>query len=134
MVADCAKAHGAPIRVGVNSGSIEKEILREEGGVTAQGHAAKALCATRRLLEDAGFRDIVLSLKATDVPLTVRAYELAAAETDYPLHVGVTEAGLPGEGQHQERGGHRQPAASRHRRHRARVADGRPGAGGVCRH
>lgn len=97
MVADCAKAHGAPIRIGVNSGSIEKDILHEEGGVTAQGMLRSAL-RHARLLEDVGFRDIVLSLKATDVPLTVRAYELAAAQTDYPLHVGVTEAGLPGDG------------------------------------
>jgi len=97
LVADCAKMHHAPIRVGVNSGSIEKEILRAEGGVTARGMVKSAL-GHAKLLEDAGFYDIVLSLKATDVPLTVAAYELAAAETDYPLHVGVTEAGLPGDG------------------------------------
>ena len=97
MVADCAKAHHAPIRIGVNSGSIEKDILRAEGGVTAQGMLTSALNHAK-LLEAAGFGDIVLSLKATDVPLTVAAYELAAAQTDYPLHVGVTEAGLPGDG------------------------------------
>ncbi|MCE5343792.1 MAG: flavodoxin-dependent (E)-4-hydroxy-3-methylbut-2-enyl-diphosphate synthase [Eubacteriales bacterium] len=97
LVADCAKAHHAPIRVGVNSGSIDKDILRRDGGVTAQGMLDSAL-AHARLLEAAGFNDIVLSLKATDVPLTVAAYELAAAQTDYPLHVGVTEAGLPGDG------------------------------------
>ena len=97
LVADCAKAHHAPIRIGVNSGSIEKDILRSEGGVTARGMLTSAL-RHAKLLEDAGFQDIVLSLKATDVPLTVAAYTLAAAETDYPLHVGVTEAGLPGEG------------------------------------
>jgi (E)-4-hydroxy-3-methylbut-2-enyl-diphosphate synthase len=97
MVADCARAHGAPIRIGVNSGSIEKDILQEEGGVTAQGMLRSAL-RHARLLEAVGFQDIVLSLKATDVPLTVKAYELAAAQTDYPLHVGVTEAGLPGDG------------------------------------
>jgi len=96
-VADCAKMHHAPIRVGVNSGSIEKEILRSEGGVTAKGMLSSAL-RHARLLEEQGFHDIVLSLKATDVPLTVAAYELAAAQTDYPLHVGVTEAGLPGDG------------------------------------
>ncbi|MDD3412226.1 MAG: flavodoxin-dependent (E)-4-hydroxy-3-methylbut-2-enyl-diphosphate synthase [Eubacteriales bacterium] len=96
-VADCARAHGVPIRIGVNSGSIEKDILRREGGVTARGMLDSAL-SHARLLENVGFTDIVLSLKATDVPLTVAAYELAAAETDYPLHVGVTEAGLPGEG------------------------------------
>jgi len=96
-VADCAKMHNAPIRIGVNSGSIEKDILRSEGGVTARGMLRSAL-EHAKLLEATGFQDIVLSLKATDVPLTVAAYELAAAQTDYPLHVGVTEAGLPGDG------------------------------------
>ncbi|MEA4928209.1 MAG: flavodoxin-dependent (E)-4-hydroxy-3-methylbut-2-enyl-diphosphate synthase [Candidatus Limiplasma sp.] len=97
LVADCARAHHAPIRIGVNSGSLEKDILQAEGGVTARGMLNSAL-RHARLLEAAGFTDIVLSLKATDVPLTVAAYRLAAAQTDYPLHVGVTEAGLPGEG------------------------------------
>ncbi len=97
LVADCARAHHAPIRIGVNSGSVEKEILHRDGCVTAQGMLDSAL-KHARLLENAGFSDIVLSLKATDVPLTVAAYELAAQATDYPLHVGVTEAGLPGDG------------------------------------
>ena len=96
-VADCARAHRVPIRIGVNSGSIEKDILARDGGVTARGMVDSALHHAR-LLEDAGFFDIVLSLKASNVPLTVAAYELAAAETEYPLHVGVTEAGLPGSG------------------------------------
>ena len=96
-VADCARMHHVPIRIGVNSGSIEKDILRREGGVTARGMLDSAL-SHARLLEEAGFHDIVLSLKASSVPLTVAAYELAAKETDYPLHVGVTEAGLPGSG------------------------------------
>ena len=72
-------------------------LLRREGGVTARGMLDSAL-SHARLLEEAGFHDIVLSLKASSVPLTVAAYELAATETDYPLHVGVTEAGLPGAG------------------------------------
>lgn len=96
-VADCAKAHHVPIRIGVNSGSIEKEILRREGGPTARGMLESAL-GHARLLEKCGFSDIALSLKASDVRTTVEAYRLAAKETDYPLHVGVTEAGLPGEG------------------------------------
>ena len=96
-VADCAKMHHVPIRIGVNSGSVEKEILAQEGGVTARGMLRSAL-GHARLLEEAGFHDIVLSLKASSVPLTVEAYRLAAKETDYPLHVGVTEAGLPGAG------------------------------------
>ncbi len=97
LVADCAKAHHAPIRIGVNSGSIEKDILRRDGSVTARGMLDSAL-RHAMLLEAAGFSDIVLSLKAADVPLTVAANELAAARTNYPLHVGVTEAGLPGDG------------------------------------
>ncbi len=96
-VADCAKAHGVPIRIGVNSGSIEKEILARDGGVTPRGMVDSAL-SHARLLEAADFHDIVLSLKASSVPMTVAAYQLAATETDYPLHVGVTEAGLPGSG------------------------------------
>ena len=96
-VADCAKMHHVPIRIGVNSGSVEKEILAQEGGVTARGMLRSAL-GHARLLEEAGFHDIVLSLKASSVPLTVEAYRLAAKETDYPLHVGVTEAGALTEG------------------------------------
>ncbi len=96
-VADCAKMHHVPIRIGVNSGSVEKDILHRDGGVTPRGMVDSAL-RHARLLEEAGFYEIVLSLKASNVPLTVEAYELAAKETDYPLHVGVTEAGLPGSG------------------------------------
>lgn len=96
-VADCAKMHHVPIRIGVNSGSIEKEIIHRDGGITARGMVDSAL-RHARLLEECGFHDIALSLKATSVPLMVEAYELAAKETDYPLHLGVTEAGLPGEG------------------------------------
>ena len=69
-VADCAKMHHVPIRIGVNSGSVEKEILAQEGGVTARGMLRSAL-GHARLLEEAGFHDIVLSLKASSVPLTV---------------------------------------------------------------
>ena len=96
-VADCAKAYGAPIRIGVNSGSIEKEILRKYGGVTAEGMVESAL-SHAAMLEKARFTDIILSLKASDVPLTVQANRLVSARCDYPLHLGVTEAGLPGEG------------------------------------
>ena len=96
-VADCAKAHHVPIRIGVNSGSIEREILARDGGPTARGMVDRALNHAR-MLEKAGFGDIVLSMKASDVRLTIEAYELAAASCDYPLHVGVTEAGLPGQG------------------------------------
>ena len=97
LVADCAKAHGAPIRIGVNSGSLEREILQKYGGVTAEGMVESAL-KHAAMLEKAGFYDIILSLKASDAPLTVKANQLAARKCDYPLHLGVTEAGLPGEG------------------------------------
>ena len=96
-LAACAKAHHIPIRIGVNSGSIEKEILAKYGGPTAQGMVESAL-QHAQMLEKAGFSDIVLSMKASDVKLTIDTYELAARQCDYPLHVGVTEAGLPGQG------------------------------------
>ena len=96
-VADCAKAHHVPIRIGVNAGSLEKDILQRDGGATAQGMVDSALCHIR-LLEQAHFDDIVISLKASSVPMTVDAYRLMRQISDYPLHVGVTEAGLPGQG------------------------------------
>lgn len=96
-LADCAKAHHIPIRIGVNSGSIEKDILHREGGVTPKGMVESALNHAQ-LLEKQGFDDIVLSMKSSDVRQTVEAYELAAQLCEYPLHVGVTEAGLPGRG------------------------------------
>ena len=97
ILAACAKLHRIPIRIGVNSGSIEKDILERDGAPTAQGMVDSAL-HNARMLERAGFDDIVLSLKASSVRMTVEAYRLAAKACDYPLHVGVTEAGLPGEG------------------------------------
>lgn len=96
-VADCARAHHVPIRIGVNAGSLEKDILQRDGGATAQGMVDSALRHIR-LLEQAHFDDIVISLKASSVPMTVAAYRLMRQVSDYPLHVGVTEAGLPGQG------------------------------------
>ena len=96
-VADCARAHHVPIRIGVNAGSLEKDILQRDGGATAQGMVDSALRHIR-LLEQAHFDDIVISLKASSVPMTVAAYRLMRQISDYPLHVGVTEAGLPGQG------------------------------------
>ncbi|MBO4925235.1 MAG: flavodoxin-dependent (E)-4-hydroxy-3-methylbut-2-enyl-diphosphate synthase [Clostridia bacterium] len=96
-VADCAKAHGVPIRVGVNAGSLEKDIVEKYGGATPEGMVESALRHIR-LLEEAHFDDIVISLKASDVPTTVRAYRLMHDTCGYPLHLGVTEAGLPGLG------------------------------------
>ena len=97
ILADCAKAHHIPIRIGVNSGSAEKELLAKYGGPTAECLVESALSHVR-LLEQAGFEDIVLSMKSSDVRLTVESYRLASRRCDYPLHVGVTEAGLPGQG------------------------------------
>ena len=96
-LADCAKAHHIPIRIGVNSGSAEKELLEKYGGPTAECLAESAL-RHARMLERAGFEDIVLSMKSSDVKLTIDAYRLASRRCDYPLHLGVTEAGLPGQG------------------------------------
>ncbi len=97
MLADCAKRHHIPIRIGVNSGSIEKDILAKYGEPTAEGMVESAL-QHARMLEKAGFEDIVLSMKASSAKLTIETYQLAAQRCDYPLHVGVTEAGLPGQG------------------------------------
>lgn len=91
-VAEAAKAAGIPIRVGVNSGSLEKDILEKNGGPTAEGLAESAL-RNVRLLEDMGFTDIVISLKSSNVKMNYDAYRIVAAQTDYPLHIGVTEAG-----------------------------------------
>ncbi len=96
-VVDCCKAHGTPIRIGVNSGSLEKDILNAHGGVTAEGMVESALRHVR-ILEKRGFEDIVISLKSTDLRTTVDAYRRMAKMCGYPLHVGMTEAGLPGEG------------------------------------
>lgn len=96
-LAAAAKMHHIPIRIGVNTGSIEKDILAKYGGPCAEGLVESALNHAK-MLEDVGFTDIVLSMKASDVRLTIDAYELAARRCDYPLHVGVTEAGLPGQG------------------------------------
>ncbi len=90
-VVDCARHHGLPIRVGVNGGSLEKEIEKTYGP-TAEGMVQSAL-ANIRILEDLGFYDIKVSLKASDVERTVKAYEMLAPQTDVPFHVGVTEAG-----------------------------------------
>ena len=97
LLAACAKMHHIPIRIGVNSGSAEKELLEKYGGPTAECLLESALNHTR-MLEKAGFDDIVLSMKSSDVRKTVEAYRLASQRCDYPLHVGVTEAGLPGQG------------------------------------
>lgn len=93
-VADACRARGIPIRIGVNGGSLEKELLAKFGGPTPEALVESAL-GHARLLEQFGFRDICISLKSSHVPTTMRAYQLMAARYDYPLHLGVTEAGTP---------------------------------------
>jgi (E)-4-hydroxy-3-methylbut-2-enyl-diphosphate synthase len=91
-VVEACRARHIPIRIGVNGGSLEKPLLQKYGGATAEAMLESAL-GHARLLEQEDFHDICISLKASDVPTTVRAYRLAAQSTDYPLHIGVTEAG-----------------------------------------
>ena len=91
-LAICLKQYRIPVRIGVNSGSIEKDLLEKYGGVTAQGMVESGLNHAR-MLERAGYDQIVLSYKATDVPKTVEACRLAAKLSDYPQHIGVTESG-----------------------------------------
>lgn len=96
-VVDMARERGIPIRVGVNSGSLEKSILKRDGGVSAAGLAESALNNVR-LLERFGFEDIVISLKSSNVRMNTEAYRIVARACDYPLHIGVTEAGTPERG------------------------------------
>ena len=91
-VAESCTAHRIPIRIGVNSGSVEKELLARFGGPTPKALVESALHHAS-LLEACGFTDIVLSIKSSNVDTMIRAYELCAARCDYPLHLGVTEAG-----------------------------------------
>ncbi len=91
-LADCLKVHHVPVRIGVNSGSIEKEILAKYGGVTPEGMVESGLNHAR-MLERQGFDDIVLSFKATDVQKMVAACRLADKACGYPQHIGVTESG-----------------------------------------
>lgn len=91
-VARAAKARGVPIRVGVNGGSLERDLLMKHGSATAEALVESALRHVA-LLEEEGFHDIVISVKASDVPRTLAAYRLLATRTDCPLHLGVTEAG-----------------------------------------
>lgn len=87
-----AKERNIPIRVGVNSGSLEKELLEKYGGVTAQGIVESALKKVR-LIEELGYDNLVISIKSSDVLMCIRAHELLAEQTVYPLHIGITEAG-----------------------------------------
>lgn len=94
-VAEVVKAAGErniPIRVGVNSGSLEKELVQKYQGVTAEGIVESALDKVH-MIEELGYQNLVISIKSSDVLMCVRAHELLAEQTDYPLHVGITESG-----------------------------------------
>ena len=91
-VVDKAKELQVPIRVGVNSGSLEKDLIKKYGKVTAEAIVESAL-AQVKLIEDLGYDNLVISIKSSDVLMCVRAHELISAQTPYPLHVGITEAG-----------------------------------------
>ena len=92
LVANSCRERNIPIRIGVNSGSLEKDILEKYGSPTAEALAESAL-RHAELLERCDFGDIVISIKSSDVPTMIKAYRLIAERTDYPLHLGVTEAG-----------------------------------------
>ena len=91
-VVDKAKEYQIPIRVGVNSGSLEKNLIEKYGGVTAEGIVESALNKVR-MIEEMDYGNLVISIKSSDVLMCVKAHELIAERTDYPLHVGITEAG-----------------------------------------
>ena len=91
-VVDVARERNIPIRVGVNSGSLEKELVEKYGGVTAEGLVESALKQVH-IIEEFGYKNLVISIKSSDVMMCVKAHELLATKTDYPLHVGITEAG-----------------------------------------
>jgi len=91
-VVEKAKEYGIPIRIGVNSGSLEADIIKEYGGVTAEGLAKSAINQVR-IIEGMGYDKLILSIKSSDVMMCAKAHELVANETNHPLHVGITEAG-----------------------------------------
>jgi len=96
-VVKAAREREIPIRIGVNSGSLEKDILEKQGGVTAEGLAESAL-RNVRLLEDMDFDDIVISLKSSDVRLNYEAHKLMHKKTEHPIHIGITESGTVNSG------------------------------------
>ena len=91
-VVEAAKERNLPIRVGVNSGSLEKEIVEKYHGVTAEGIVESALDKVH-MIEDIGYDNLVISIKSSNVLMCVKAHELIAEKTDHPLHVGITESG-----------------------------------------
>lgn len=91
-VVDKAKEHNIPIRVGVNSGSLEKNLVEKYGGVTAEGIVESALDKVR-MIEDLGYDNLVVSIKSSDVLMCVKAHQMISEQCSYPLHVGITESG-----------------------------------------
>ena len=91
-VVDCAKERNIPIRIGVNSGSLEKDLVEKYGGVTAEGIVESALDKVK-IVEDLGYDNLVVSIKSSDVLMCAKAHELIAEKCSYPLHVGITESG-----------------------------------------
>jgi len=96
-VAAAAKDLGIPIRIGVNGGSLEKDLLARYGGVNSEAMVESAMRHVA-MLEEEGFEDIKISLKSSDLPMTIAAYRKVSAMTDYPLHIGITEAGTKNKG------------------------------------
>lgn len=92
MVVDCCKKRNIPIRIGVNSGSLEKALVEKFGGVTAEGLVESALDKVSQIV-DMGYDNLVISIKSSDVMMCIRAHEQLAERTDFPLHVGITESG-----------------------------------------
>ena len=133
LIAREAKARGVPIRIGVNAGSLEKDLLEKYGGPTPEALVESALNEAR-ILEDEDFFDIKISVKHSNPRVMIEAYRQLAEKCDYPLHLGVTEAGPMPMGGREERGRDRGAPRRRDRRHDPRLAHRRPGRGGQGRH
>ena len=122
-----------PIRIGVNAGSLDKRLLEKYGKATPEALVESALWEAS-LFEEHDFRDIKISVKHHDPVVMMQAYMQLAEQCDYPLHLGVTEAGPDVPGHHQVGGRVRRPAQPGHRRHDPRLAVGAAGRGGQGRH
>ena len=132
-IAQAAKDAGVSIRIGVNAGSLDPRLLAKYGKATPEALVESAVWEAS-LFEEHDFHDFKISVKHNDPVVMVRAYELLAERGDWPLHLGVTEAG-PGVPGHDQVGGRlRRPALQGHRRHDPRLALGAAGRGGQGRH